>query len=155
MSYVDHGPQLGLILGLVFGFALPVIVIVLLVVIFCVRRKRRAAQKRQRRPIVMMSNRGGRTDRVRNSYQDIQDQARPQPLELRPLQPVPAADTPRRAEEPVKGNRGLTVIALIFTSILNQMIFDDSEFCQKQLVEIFKCIITLISHRECSTLYGL
>ena len=100
VSYVDHGPQLGLILGLVFGFALPVIVIVLLVVIFCVRRKRRSTQK-QRRPIVMMSNRGGRG--AHNSY-DYQDQARPQPLELRPLQPVPVADVSRRAEEPVKGN---------------------------------------------------
>jgi len=104
VSYVDHGPQMGLILGLVFGFALPVTVIVLLVVIFCVRRKRRAAQK-HRQPIVMMSNVAGRKDRVRNSYHDYQD--RPQPVEMRPLQPLPAADASRRAEEPVKGNGGL------------------------------------------------
>ena len=101
MSYIDHGPPLGLILGLVFGFALPVTVIVLLVVIFCVRRKRRAATK-HRQPIVMMSNIAGRRDRVRNSYHDYQDAA--QSVETRPLQPVPAADSFRRAEEPVKGN---------------------------------------------------
>jgi len=103
VSYVDHGPQLGLILGLVFGFALPVIVIVLLVVIFCVRRKHRAAAK-HRQPIVRMSNLGGRTDRIRNSYQDAQDQAVPCASELRPLHPVPAASMSGRAEEPVKGN---------------------------------------------------
>jgi len=89
----------------VFGFALPVILIVLLVVIFCVRRKRRTADK-HRRPIVMMSNRGGRTDRGRNPYQDIQDRNVPQELQL--LQPTPAADAPDQAEEPVKGNCGLS-----------------------------------------------
>jgi len=100
VSYVDHGPPLGLIFGLVFGFALPVIVIVLLLVIFCVHRKRRAASKR-RQPIVSF-NRGVRMDRVHNSYDDI---AVPQAteLELRPLQPAPTAYANTRDEEPVKG----------------------------------------------------
>jgi len=101
VSYVDHGPPLGLIFGLVFGFALPVIVIVLLLVIFCVRRKRRMAAK-HRRPIVTMSNRGPRTDRVHNSYHD---RAVPQMTELRPLQPAPAADVNAHVEEPVKGTQ--------------------------------------------------
>jgi len=99
VSYVDHGPALGLIFGLVFGFALPVIVIVLLLVVFCVRRKHRMAAKHHR-PIVTMSNRGGRTDRVHNSYHD---RAVPQMTELRPLQPVAAADVNTRVEEPAKG----------------------------------------------------
>jgi len=96
VSYIDHGPQLGLILGLVFGFALPVITIVLLLVICCVRRKRRMAAK-QRRPIVTMSN---RSDRVHNSYHD---RAVPQTMELRPLHPPPAAEVSPRYEEQVKG----------------------------------------------------
>jgi len=110
VSYVDHGPPLGLILGLVFGFALPVIVIVLLLVIFCVRRKRRMAEK-HRRPIVIMSNRGGssRPDRVHNSYQD---RTVPQAMELRPLQPVLAAAVNVRDEEPVKGNERYVVITI-------------------------------------------
>ena len=102
VSYVDYGPRLGLILGLVFGFVLLVIVIVVLV-IFYVYRRRHTAQK-PRRPIVMMSNRGGRTDRVHNSYQD---RSLPQATELRPLQPLPPAVVSTRDEEPVKGTECL------------------------------------------------
>ena len=99
VSYISHGPQLGLILGLVFGFALPVIIIVLLLVICCVRRKRRMAEK-HRHPIVRINNRGPRTDQAYNSYSD---RAEPQATELRPLRPPPVADVTDRDEEPVKG----------------------------------------------------
>jgi len=106
VSYVDHGPQLALIFGLVFGFALPVIVIVLLLVIFCVRRKRRTAAK-HRRPIVTMSSRGSRTDRVHNSYHN---RAVPQMTELRPLQHAPAVDVNGGDDEPVKGTGFLMLL---------------------------------------------
>jgi len=101
ISYIDHGLNMALIFGLVFGFALPMIIIVLLVVVFFVRRKRRSAAK-QRRPIVMVNNRSNRRDQVHNSYHD---RAVPQMTELRPLQPAPAAEANAgsRYEEPVKG----------------------------------------------------
>jgi len=108
VSYVDHGPQLGLIFGLVFGFALPVIIIVLLLVIYCVRRKRRAADK-HRRPIVIMGSRGSHTDRVHNSYDD---RVAPQATELRPLHPLPATAVNSRDEEPVKGMGFCAVITI-------------------------------------------
>ena len=99
MSYISHSPPLGLILGLVLGFALPMIIIVLLLVICCVRRKRRMAEK-HRRPIVRVSNRGPRTDQVDNSYDP---RAPSNATELRPLRPPPLADVYNQDEEPVKG----------------------------------------------------
>jgi len=96
VSYVDHGPALGLILGLVFGFALPVTVIVLLLAIFCVRRKRRMAEKHGR-VIVRMTN---RMDQVHNSHQD---RAAPRATELQLLQSAPVPEQNTRYDEPEKG----------------------------------------------------
>lgn len=106
VSYVDHSPQFGLVFGLVFGFAVPVIVIVLLICVFCVRRKRRAAYK-QRRPIVIMNDRGRRNDRVGNSYIG---QSQPQTTELLPLQSPPAAEVSARDEELAKGDWTFTLL---------------------------------------------